>query len=336
MPGALGLAGGRRARPAGAAFPRRNGDAALRAAADQAGASIAATFALEGGPDAAWLLAIDAVLTGGADAAPIAAPTLAPTPAGERRVAECLAMVSAVPDADVPRRLLALLAPLATRPVLVDAVYGWLRTDDPDLARATLAWLAGRAATVRQVMRTRGATDLVPACERLILHDVCEPARNVALEATAWLLTRGADPGELRDLLGSDNGRWATRALAELLFRPAVELVPAESVVRTLTAMRFDQKLLVAHRRFDVYFAEPMRVLAALALARAGEVPAGDERLAQVVQRHCGVAPAELPRFVADAERAGTLARIVDALEFDCRRRFGVPAELVWPRSDGR
>jgi hypothetical protein len=185
-------------------------------------------------------------------------------------------------------------------------------------------------------MRERGHTPLFAACEKLTLQTVCEPVRNVALEATAWFVTAGADAVDLRALLASENTRLVTRALAALLFQPPEQLAPAALRLRELTAMPQRQGLKVGHRSFDIQLARQVRVLAALVVAHGGDVPDGGGGLQRLVTEACGVTLAGLPRFVEQQRQAGTLVQLVDDLEAACRPCFGVPPELVWPHADAR
>jgi hypothetical protein len=288
--------------------------------------------------DAALVAALDAALRGEpAGPAPTSLTTI-----GKPLVAEVLHLA----QWHDPERLAAVLAQLDVADAgdgAVGAVYSWLRTDEPRLAEHALAWLARRGTAAARAIDARGHWDRYGECVGLARSWVTEPARPTAIEATAWFLTWGAPRAELRELLGDGNTRWVARAHAAQIATAPDELAGAEGRLAELLQLPANEPVRLANgREWDqaqvapFELAEPLRVLAAIALAERGHDLVDRDGLGALVEEHCTVPLAALGEHVRALRRGGDLAALLDALEADCRTRLGLRPALVWPHADAR
>jgi hypothetical protein len=307
-------------------------DASLRERCAGAADAIVAACADLAPADRAWLAAIDAHLRGDPQARPAAPPSEA-----ARALAASMLRFA---QWNEPATLAAVLELFDGPPPCdnaVRAVYGWLCTRDAPVAHMALAWLARQGSAVRRAAALRTFDPLPDECVRLARGWVAFPAGPTAIEAIAWFQSAGATTDELADLVESPNTRLAVRGLVEQVMRPTSRIATTERL-RTLLAMPDDQPLLLLLKDeengmgFDLTpLAAPVRTLAAIALADRDVKLSPDYGLEELVRKACGVALDGLPAWVKARRADGTLTATLDAIETDCRRRLGVPAELRWP-----
>lgn len=281
-----------------------------------------------------WLFGANAVLTGQA----AVVPTSAPGQVGKRALAELMMMAQWNP----PERLANLLTFVdESEPDhdLVGTVYGWLGSQDPPVIDATLAFLARNAKHTVDIADSERQDDPSTRWQFFTLRNVPRICRGTAIEATAWFQTVEASSGELVDMLHSRNTRLQARGLAELLLRPSDRLLTIASRLREI-ANTHEHQVLEVHlsganqlqgRAYQL--AEPVRMLATMALARIGKVAVDENGLGQLVKKHFGCSLDELPASIAEQETAGSMAEQVEVFEAMCRRALYVPTQLTWPKA---
>lgn len=304
----------------------------VQQAAKSAADSIVASFQSLPKSDAEWLLGANNILTD----QPAVVPTEPPSDAGKRALAE-LAMMAQWQTAERLTRLLTFTA--RSQPSLdsARAVYGWLASKDPPIIDATLSWLACNRHLTIEAMNGLDVLDLTTKCNVLAAYRVPKACRETAFEAGAWLQTADSTSGELRDMLEDGNTRLVARALSELLLRPNKQMLEAVPRLRKLSNLHYKEKLAIdlsrfaEMDRFDYYLSDPVRVLAALALAHAGLVATDDNDLAALVRKHCQCALHELPAEVARRQKDATMTDLIKELETQCRIALYVPLHLRWP-----
>ncbi|MEO6594294.1 MAG: hypothetical protein ABIP94_06040 [Planctomycetota bacterium] len=228
----------------------------------------------------------------------------------------------------------------ADRADVLSVVFGLATSRQPGVAAVALAWLAGRGTALRGSLRALDV-DLAFELAWLARFGVLDEVRTTAVEAAAWI-DIGVDAllADVVAAIDSANLRFVARSLAELQ-RRGVDLGTAVPHLRDLTMLPAGQTLPLQVRGverdqvlpFDL--GEPVRVLAALALARLGlvvEAPGTETAgLDSVVRRRCGVGLSDLPAHVAQLRQTDHLRALLDELEADCRQRLGVPMHLAWP-----
>lgn len=312
---------------------------AVQTAAATAATAIAEAFRTRNERDVPWLRGCDKILQD----APAPIPDAPPTDAGKRAMAELLMMA----QWQTPARLRKLLAYTTRTEPSIDAaraVYGWLASKDAPIVDAALSWMATNRKVTVDAMQGIGNRNLTARCNTLAVYQVPRPCRGAAFETTAWLLTANSTSGDLRDMLEDANTRLVARALAELLTRSNERLLEVVPRLRTLTAMHAKEKLALQLSpfteidRFDYHLSEPVRVLAALALAHAGVIATDNEGLAdpgleRLIQKHCGCSLEQLPTEFAERKKANTLGDLIYSLENQCRRALYAPMDLPWPRA---
>lgn len=327
--GQAGLVGLAPLRQFAATHPDPDARAACAAAADTI---VAAATAAADPDDAALVRALDLALCG----EPAGPPPAGLSAAGQGLAADVLHLAQ-WHDPSRLAHVLELLDVPEPGPAIAGKVYSWLPTTDADLSRRALAWLARHGATARAVIDASTQGGVYGQCVSLPRFCVPGLATTAAIEATAWFLTVDAPRAELADLLDDGNTRWVARALAELVSRSPDELAGLEPRLHELLALPADTPLRVGDPtrwyRPMVHpsrLAEPIRVLAALALAAREQVLPDTNGLGEFVRRRCGVPLADLVAFVAEQRRTGALPALLDAIEAECRTEIGVPPELRW------
>lgn len=306
----------------------------IRADLNSAAKQVAQNFKNYPQQDQPWLFGAQAILTG----RPALVPTNAPSQVGKRALAELMMMAQWSP----PERLANLLTFVnESQPdrELVGTVYGWLASQDPPVIDATLAFLARNAKHTVDVADSVRQDSPSRRWQIFTVWNVPRICRSTAIEATAWFQTVEASSGELVDMLDSRNTRLQARGLAELLLRPTDRLLTVTSRLREIANTHKHQVLEIRlsgsnqlHGR-PYQLAEPVRMLAAMALARIGKVAVDKNDLGQLVQKHFSCSLEELPATIAEREQAGTMADQVEVFEAMCRRALYVPVQLAWPKS---
>ncbi|MFT4511771.1 MAG: hypothetical protein ACI89X_004344 [Planctomycetota bacterium] len=284
--------------------------------------------------DQPWLMGAHAILTG----QPATVPTNAPSQLGKRTLAELMMMAQWSP----PERLAKLLTFVhESKPdrELVGTIYGWLASTDPPVIDTTLAFLARNAGHAIDIANSVRNDDPAMRWEVFTLYNVPRACRGTAIEATAWFQSVEATTGDFIDMLDSFNTRLQVRGLAELVLSPTERLQPITARLRGLADLHSDQQL---DLRFSglkrsliqpYKLAEPVRMLAVMALARMGKTAKDQNGLRQLVKKHFACSLDDLPATIAEREKAGGMARQVEVFEAMCRRLLYVPAQLAWPKA---
>lgn len=308
-------------------------DERLREVAGRAITAIARPTAAESPDEAAWLeLAVRALHD--EDAGPL--PARGRTPRTRATLAE-IGKLAAWHDLPAMRRLLALYEAVEPDLELATTVFDWIADSAPDVTCHALSWLARHPRVAADAIGRRRQGLLADTLVMLSQFEPGGACRPAAIEAGAWIATAIADDTELRRQLNSADTRLVARAIAELLRRPADQSAAAASRLHQLTTLQDDstlqQHLTHFQNGFDTpyHLAQPVRVLAALALAHAGLQALDGDTLADDVGQFVHRPLDALPSFVHAAHEDGSLKAIIDRLEAQCRKRLFVASDLTWP-----
>lgn len=319
--------------PALARMAARHTSAEVRQACQAALASIEAALASLPQDDRIWVSAALAIVAG-REGQPGDA---RPGPRGHQAIAELLLMAQwGLPDHTA--QLLALVERGQPTADEAASVYTWCRHADHAIVDQALSFLARNRGQVPAAVRAHANGDIREETTWLAARWVTRASQGAAFEANAWFMTWNLNGEQLAELTESLNTRLVARALAELITAHPAQLRALERQLRELCDLAEDQPLqwrATSNHNWSAttfQLAEPVRVLAAIGLARHGIVLEDRNGLDARVRAHCGVPLAELPRLVAKAVSDSTLAGVVDGLERACRRRLYVPEQLVWPR----
>tara|TARA_R110002072_G_scaffold269079_11_gene428373 strand:+ start:30156 stop:32057 length:1902 start_codon:yes stop_codon:yes gene_type:complete len=306
----------------------------VRSAVIGAAKMLASDFEHAAPTDRPWLRGAHAILLG----QPAAVPKQVPTNAGKRILAEMMMMAQWNPTERLTN-LLTFLNKAEPDRALVGTVYGWLASSDPPLIDATLSWLAHNARHTADIAESVREDDPDTRWQLFTWYQVPAACRGCAIEASAWFQTVDALTSDFVDLLDSSNTRLQARGLAELILRPSDPLLPLAQRLRSLADLH-DQQPLALHfsQRDHIHkqpylLAEPVRMLAVMALARIGKAAKDQNGLGQLVKKHFACSLDDLPAAIAAREQDGSMADQVEVFEAMCRRALYVPAQLTWPRA---
>ncbi|MFK7741652.1 MAG: hypothetical protein AB8H80_15145 [Planctomycetota bacterium] len=221
---------------------------------------------------------------------------------------------------------------------MAGAVYGWRVANDHDIIEMSLAWLARNARVAHRMIAQLASDNVDDECDLIVSQYIRSPCRGAAHEAIVWIRTAYDTEARRLQRLADGTPRYVAHALAELVRDDAAGLATKTSVLlelaRTPSAAireRFGRRIYRMRRNWLFGFDRQIQKLALLALATSGELPHHDERLAELVEEHFGVAIDKLAARIREERRSGKLAQSLQQIEHECRTAAAAAPELIWP-----